>query len=270
MPGITTWAADLLASTPAIKLLVALLLLCFIASSIRAWHRLRHIKGPFLASFSYLWLLHSTSKNKQAESFRDIIDEYGPLVRIGPNDLITSDVEIIRCMGRTNSKPAYSRSSWYSAMKVDPYHDSLISTRNTLAHDKLKAKMSFGYGGRENPSLEEGTDTQLSIFVDLIRRKYISAGAEFKPIDMAIATQCFTLDSLSQVAYGNAFGFLATDSDMFDYVSESKKLLPVLVLSAEVPWAGRIFMSPTFLRFLGPKPTNSKGFGKMLKYASSL
>lgn len=238
-------------------------MLYIVISYIRTWHRLRHFKGPFLASFSYLWLWHSTSTGRQAENFRAIID--GPLARIGPDDLITSDVELIRRMGRTNGKPVYARSSWYSTSRIDPYHDSLVTMLDTSAHDKLKAKLSFGYGGRENPSLEEGIDTQLASFVDLIRRKYISAGTEFRPIDMATAVQYFTLDALSKVAYGKEFGYLAADSDLFDYVAEIQKLVPVIALAAEVPWVGRIVASPLFLKFFGPKTTDGKGFGRMLK-----
>lgn len=96
------------------------------------------------------------------------------------------------------------------------------------------------------------------------RRSNIS-GTDFNPIDMATAVQYFTLDSLSKVAYGTAFGYLATDSDLFDYASEAQKLFPVLVLSAEVPWADKILITSTFLKFFGPKPTDTKGFRIMLK-----
>ena len=118
-------------------------------------------------------------------------------------------------------------------MKVDPYHGSLISTRDTLAHDKLKPKVSFGYvGGRTHRSRRASTYRWLPL--STVSVASTSAGTEFKPFNMATAAQYFTLDSLLKVAYGYAFCFLATDFDMFDYVSESRKLLPVLVMSAEV------------------------------------
>ncbi|KAL2108140.1 hypothetical protein VUR80DRAFT_4184 [Thermomyces stellatus] len=269
MAGIITWVADVISNISAARAFGFLVIL-YVISSILSWYRLRHIKGPFLASFSYLWIMCSTATGRQSEQFRAVIDKYGPLSRIGPNDLITGDPEIIRRMGRTSGKVIYRRSGWYSSTKVDLYHDSLFTTRDTVAHDRLKAKMSFGYGGRENPTLEASIDTQLAAWVDLIRRKYISVGAELEPIDMAITEQYFTLDSLSNVAYGDAFGFLAADGDMFDYISETEKLVPFLALSGEVPWAGKVLLSSTFLKLFGPKTTDKSGFGVILKLAYDL
>lgn len=259
------WIIDMLLTANLTLSVVVILVAYLLLSSIIAWFRLRHIKGPPLASFSYVWLLRSTLSGKQAENFRAVNDKYGPLARIGPNDLLTSDPEVIRRMGRTSSKPAYLRSSWYDSMKMDPYHNSLFSIRDMQAHDKLKAKLSFGYGGKENPSLEDGINAQLGALVDLIRRKYISTDLELKPIDLATTAQYFTLDALTKVAYGYAFGYLATDSDVYDYIKETETLVPSLVAAAEVPWIGKILFSPTFLKFAGPKPSDKKGFGMMLK-----
>ena len=217
-----------------------------------------------MASFSYFWLLHSTSTGKQAERFRAVIDEYGSLARIGPNDLVTDDPDAIRRMGRTNVKAPYARSSWYDSMKMDPYHASLFSTRDTQEHDKLKAKLSFGYAGRENPSLESGIDAQLAAFIDLIRRKYLSVGSNLKPMDMATVVQYYTQDTLTQIAYGNALGYLEHNSDVLEYIAETERVVPGLVMSAEIPWVGRVIMSSTFLRLFGPKATDTKGFGRML------
>ncbi|PKS05393.1 hypothetical protein jhhlp_008768 [Lomentospora prolificans] len=247
------------------------LLLAYVAlTSLAAWYRLRHIKGPFLASFSYLWLIQNSAGGRQAEGFRAVNDKYGPLARIGPNDLLTNDPEMFRRMGKTNRKPAYSRSSWYSAIKLDPYHESLISKLDTHAHDQLKAQLSFGYAGKENPSLAEGIDSQIEALVDLIRRKYISKDADTKPLDLATVIQYFTLDALTKVAYGYAFGYSATDSDVHDYIKETEKVVPMIRLAAEIPWAGKILTSPTFLKLAGPKTTDKKGFGKMLKIAADI
>lgn len=247
-----------------------LFLVYLVVSSATTWYRLRHVKGPFLASFSYFWLLLSSSDGKQGEGFRAINDKYGPLARIGPNDLLTDDPEMFRRMGKTSRKAAYSRSNWYSALKLDPYHPSLISILDTPTHDQLKAKLSFGYAGKENPSLAEGIDSQVQALVDFLRRKYISRDSNLKPVDLATAVQYFTLDALTKVAYGYAFGYLETDSDVHDYIKEIGKVVPSMRMAAEVPWVGRLLTSPTFLKFAGPKPTDKVGFGRMLKIASDI
>jgi hypothetical protein len=42
------------------------------------------------------------------------------------------------------------------------------------------------YAGKENEGLEAAIDAQISEFIGLIERKYLSTDAEFRPIDLAM------------------------------------------------------------------------------------
>lgn len=255
-------------SSPRALAIVAggLVVLTTIWSYLRAWYRLRHVPGPALASFTYFWILFTTTlSGKQAANINKINKKYGPLARIGPNDVVTNDPEVVRRMNGARS--TYVRSSWYRSLKMDPYHDSLSSIRDTKAHDKLKAKLSFGYGGKENPDIEKGVDMQLAALTGLIREKYLSttSSAAVRPMDFATKIQYFTLDALTQVAYGKAFGFLETDSDVHEYIESTAGMLPMLHASADAPWLGDIMLWPPLLSALGPKATDVKGYGKMIE-----
>lgn len=232
-------------------------------SYMSAYLRLRHFPGPRLASFSYLYIARVWLSGRQSASYKDLNTKYNSsLVRIGPNDLITDDPEIIRRMSSARSK--YGRSSWYRAMKLNPYDDSLFSMLDLKEHDKLKAKLSFGYGARENPGLEEAIDEQTQGLVNLIRRSYISEGSTLRPIDLGKVSQYFTLDSLTRVAYGKAFGYLTTETDVHGYIKSSEELAPLLVLSGEIPWIGNVMFSKLILSIIGPKPTDKIGMGVLL------
>lgn len=197
------------------------LLAHFLVSTFLVYRRLRHFPGPLVAAFSYLYMFRLWMSKRQAASYKDLNRTYeSPLVRIGPNDLITDDLEIIRKMNSARSR--YGRSSWYTPSKMNPYDDSLFNILDPREHDKMKAKMSFGYGGKENPELEAGIDEQLGGLVDLIRSKYISAGAAVRPFDLARTAQFFTLDAITRVAYGKAFGYLATEQDVFGYIAATE------------------------------------------------
>lgn len=52
---------------------------------VRRFNRLRHIPGPFLAKFTDLWRVYHQWNGEIATLFRALHEEYGPLVRIGPN-----------------------------------------------------------------------------------------------------------------------------------------------------------------------------------------
>lgn len=193
---------------------------------------------------------------RQGAIYRAITDKYGHLARIGPNDLVTDDPEIIRRMSAARSP--YGRSNWYAAVRMNPYNDSLFSMQDTVAHDKLKAQLSFGYGGKENPTVEDGIDEQVEAMHGLIRRKYLSStvsSAVCRPLDLAVLVSYFTLDSITRIAYGEALGFLETDSDVHDYLKTSEEFIPFLVACAEMPLLRQLFMNPTVLSWLGPKPT---------------
>lgn len=42
-----------------------------------AWYRLRHIKGPFLASFSKLWLIRTVSSGNMHWEYAKVCQKYG-------------------------------------------------------------------------------------------------------------------------------------------------------------------------------------------------
>jgi hypothetical protein len=49
------------------------------AHTFYSWHRLRHIKGPFLASISKLWLARAVSGGKMHLEFAAACQKYGML-----------------------------------------------------------------------------------------------------------------------------------------------------------------------------------------------
>jgi hypothetical protein len=65
------------------KLLVLLFLVLstflFVLQTFHAWYRLRHIKGPFLASFSKLWLIRAVSSGNMHWEFAKVCQKYGTL-----------------------------------------------------------------------------------------------------------------------------------------------------------------------------------------------
>ncbi|KAH8887802.1 cytochrome P450 [Thozetella sp. PMI_491] len=247
----------------------ALVLVCYVLwSYIASWYRLRHFKGPALAGFSYLYMLGVCLTGRKPFVYCDLNEKYGPLARIGPNDLITDDPDVIRRMNGARS--SYERSSWYKHLRVDARCNTLMSLTDTAAHDRLKGKLSFGYTGKENPTLEKGIDEQLESLVGLIRRKYLSQGNVCKTMDFARVSHYFTLDCLTRIAYGYPFGYLETDSDVYEYLATSAATIPFLATCTDIPWLGAIFLSPLALQLIGPKPTDTKGPGRMYKITGDI
>jgi hypothetical protein len=66
----------------------------------------------------------------------------GSLVRVGGNELITDDPDILFRINGARSE--YRRSRWYRGARLDPKRDHLASELDEKRHTALRAKMAAG------------------------------------------------------------------------------------------------------------------------------
>lgn len=240
----------------------------YVITSILVRRRLQAFKGPWLASFSYLYMAKSSVSGRGYKVWYEVSRKYGPLVRIGPNDLLTDDPDIIRRLSATKSQ--YRRSSWYDPNRLDPYDHSMFSLRDNAAHDRLKGRTAAAYSGKENPALEAEIDLVLAQLVDRIRARYVSAPGDLRPLDFATMAQYFTLDSITKVAFGECFGFLSREEDVNGYIRTVESIATVMAMSGEIPLLCSIVASPLVLKLAGPKKTDKSGLGKLMALVSTI
>ncbi|KAJ9424390.1 pisatin demethylase [Fusarium oxysporum] len=234
----------------------------YIVSSVISWYRLRHIPGPLLAKFSYLWLARLALSGKQYETHLELNKKYGPIVRVGPYEVLTDDLELLRKVNGTKS--LYAKGASYSGSRLNPWHESLFMMRDPIAHDKMKAKLIYGYSGKETMGPEAAIDEQIMNLVRLIQDKYISKPREFRPLLWSKTAGLFTLDVISRLALGQEFGCLNRDEDIYCFFDTLRDYLPIVSLTTDVPWLRNIAFSPLFLRLFGPSIKDKKGIGKMM------
>ncbi|KAK8055542.1 Fumagillin dodecapentaenoate synthase [Apiospora rasikravindrae] len=259
--------------------LVALtaLVLCYSAQAVVTWYRLRHIPGPFLASFSYLWLGRVTRSTRQWYIYRDLPKQYGsPLVRVGPNEISTDDPEIIRKMSAVRSP--YGKDSWYMGSRFNPYGDTMFTTLDVAAHDRQKAKTASAYSGRDTTALEDGVDDQVRELVALIRRRYLNkevkdSGGPHEPnrlLDFSKIISFFTMDVITRAGFGQEFGYLKADEDLHSFLRSVRDNWAVIAVTLDVPWIRSVLYSNWFLRWFGPRTTDKAGMGKVMAVAEKL
>ncbi|KAH7348871.1 pisatin demethylase [Rhexocercosporidium sp. MPI-PUGE-AT-0058] len=235
----------------------------FVVRTLLAWNRLRHVKGPRLAGFSKLWLIRAVSGGNMHMEFANANQRYGSLARIGPNHLVTSDPNQMRRMLGVRS--TYTRSEWYIGMKFDPSRENIESERNEDKHNALRAKMAAGYSGKELENMEQKIDENVANLVSLVE-KYLTTGSEFKPFDFGRKAQYFTLDVITHLAYGRAFGFLETDSDVYEYIKTVEETLPAAMLVTVLPWMNWLLQTK-LVKLILPSEKDPIGFGKLLGIA---
>jgi cytochrome P450 len=256
------------------------LVVYLVVSRVAAWLRLRHVPGPFRAGWSKFWLVRRQAAGKLVIDLENACKEYGillpqlcidltcaltaltgPLVRIGPNWVVTNDPAEIRRIWSVHS--GYYRSPWYHGLRFDPAKDSIITATNNREHDHLRAQLLPGYSGKGIDNQEQLVDEQIAKYVDLIRRKYLSTREELRPLDMSRSMQYLTQDIISAIEFGKPFGYLDADEDIYGVIEIFEALLGSVMIAALFPILLPVVKSRLVKPFL-PKPTDKNGVGRLL------
>ncbi|KAF5020104.1 hypothetical protein F66182_7867 [Fusarium sp. NRRL 66182] len=204
---------------------IAIFLLALAFHLVQRWYRLRHIPGPSGAAWSSWWQLRGALSGRYHEHLKNAADEFGPLVRIGPNELVCTDPAVLRNMS--------------------------------------------AYSGKENEGFgfEAGLDRQVLNFISLIDRKYVSTASRSRPVDLAEKTQFFALDAIGDVSFGEPFGYLTKDEDLYRYNEINASSLAAMNIVSVYPWLSRI-VHRWPLSLLLPREQDQVGFGRLMGFAT--
>lgn len=117
------------------------------------------------------------------------------------------------------------------------------------------------YNGRDL-DLEAEIDTTIQELTDLIERSYLG-----RPLELAQVTRFFTLDTLSRLVYGESFGNLPANKDVYNFGESVAGFLPVAELIQNHEWVARIISHPLVQKALTPKDAEVVGIGKIVSFA---
>lgn len=200
--------------------------------------------------------------------YQELNDKYGPLARIGPNDLLTNSTELLAHMNSVRSN--YTRTEWYyGATRFEPGRDHIFSELDEEKHTKRRQQMAAGYSGKENLALETDIDDRIRELLHLIRAKCLSTAARSVPVDLGRKIQYFTLDVISTIGFGESLGDLKADSDMHGLIEAGEQGL-VVVTSAMALGLTPMLRWPPLARLLGPSEKDKSGHGRMKAIARGL
>lgn len=119
------------------------------------------------------------------------------------------------------------------------------------------------YSGKENEGLEQSIDRNVANLVRLLESKYLSTRTDYRPVDFALKSQFFTLDAISDIAFGEAFGDLENDEDISSIIQTNEETMPMIVLLGAFPFLANIFFAWPF-KLLLPTDKDTIGMGKLI------
>ena len=199
------------------------------------------------------------------DDFALLSGKYGPLVRVGPNTLITSDADTLRRMSAPRSP--YRRSLTYYTMRLNPGKDHIFSTLDEATHDDLRKKMSAGYSGKENLTLESDINQSILELCDLIDRKYLTTAGNIRPMDLARKIAYMTVDIISKASFNAKFNDLRDDNDNYRYIEEIESLLPNMTWTAVIPAFVKFLTDIGLLQYMAKFADGSMGVEKVKRVA---
>ncbi|KAK4184486.1 Pisatin demethylase [Podospora australis] len=260
-------------STVSLFLIACVSLLAFyLIPAFISYRRLRAFPGPTSTFFSYIWIIRALRSGKMSTHFTALNDTYGSTVRMGPNELLTTDPALIKRTSAARAK--YTRSSWYKLNRLDPYDDAMLTTLDTKKHDDIKARTAPGYAGKDG-NAEEIIDKFLGTVVRVLRERYATGGVEetrgdMKMLDLARMAQYFTLDSIGEIAFGAKFELVEKEKDVFGHIAMLDEIAPFSVLVSGVPYLRAVLGADWVLKLIGPKEDDTQGIGRILPLARKL
>ncbi|KAK0461977.1 cytochrome P450 monooxygenase pc-bph [Desarmillaria tabescens] len=192
---------------------------------------LRRYPGPFLAKFSYIWLVWTGWTLRRSQILYEIHRKYGPVVRISPTELSFS------CSGAFSS--IYSRGS--SVTKSNFYDafatiglPSIFSTRQKTEHSQ-KRKMMYHFF---TPKTVAEFSPRITCAVNGLLKEWDTrfAGPSYSKNSQCVWFDCLpwcaflSFDSIGDFIFGESFGMVAASQDTVSIPKD-----PRLTLEHEIP-----------------------------------
>ena len=162
------------------------------------FHRLRSVPGPFLARLSNFWFVSKTSDGTAYLQVRKLHQQYGDIVRIGPNEVSIADPEIVMVVHSVKSR--CRKSDWY-----DQSHP--MTTLQQMRDRKMHARRRRVWDEAFTAKSLRAYEGNISKHADLLVSKL--AEQKSKAVNASDWMMYYTWDVMGQLAFSKSFGNVA-------------------------------------------------------------
>ncbi|KAJ8127654.1 hypothetical protein O1611_g5983 [Lasiodiplodia mahajangana] len=162
--------------------------------------------GPLAAKLSKGWRAYVTYRGQWHRDIAALHERYGPVVRIGPNELSVGDPEAFLHIYRVN-KP-YVKSACYSVIKGSRPFD-LGGERSEKIHSAQRRLVARAYSMESTMRLEP----QIDELIATLLKKFDDVAFSRQTIDLGYWLQLFAFDVIGAVSFSKPYGFVSSGSD---------------------------------------------------------
>jgi cytochrome P450 len=216
------------------------------------FHPLSKIPGPFLASFSKLWIIYHAFGGNQHWIQIACHKRYGPVFRAGPNYVLVNDPDYIPAIYKLD------RADWFIAFDPKVGKSSLGSVRPMNVHNAQRKRIAAAYSMSSILQMEGYMDVRITELVTQLKSKFASTGAV---CDLADWMHWLAFDLVMDLAFGEPVGFVKEGQDVGGLIQSLVELFDAAQVLVTVPSLMKFLNLPWMHALAGPKPTDAKGPG---------
>lgn len=190
-------------------------------------HPLKGVPGPWLAGCSTLWLAWHTFLGDECTAIRKLHQVYGPILRVGPNDIDISDLDAVGPV--YVERGGFQKTANYNMFDVDG-HATLFSSRTReerLPRVKAIAPLFATASIRKASHDSEGDNKELGSVVDrfavCLEREADRSRSTGRPVNVLNLARSMALDAVSTYLFQLPYGALVETDDSPQEDSDNEK-----------------------------------------------
>ncbi|KAI9840073.1 MAG: hypothetical protein M1819_000266 [Sarea resinae] len=162
-------------------------------------HPLRKIPGPLITKCSSLWLHYHAFIGDQCTAVHQLHEVYGPIVRVGPNDV---DISKSDALGPIYiDRGGFEKSAYYTKFDIDG-HATIFST---MSSDRRAPRAKSVLPIFSTASIKEAAGAITRCAQQMVERMGVVA-KNGKPVNILTLTRAFALDSVTAYVFQQNYG----------------------------------------------------------------
>jgi len=177
-------------------------------------------------------------------------EDYGPIVRIGPNHVSVADPQSMRAIYGVQN--VFPKSAFYplaEAIYRGRFLPNLFTTESNEYHMKLKRGAMKAFSMDTVIGLEEYADKCINVLLSRLRE--VSQDGKH-PIDPVAWMQYFAFDVLGEINFSKDLGFLEKGADVDNIIAAIGGILGYVSFIGQIPLAHKFLLGNPLLPKLFP------------------
>ncbi|KLO08951.1 high nitrogen upregulated cytochrome P450 monooxygenase 2 [Schizopora paradoxa] len=217
----TLWRAILMAYS----LFYSSLLTITVVYRISPFHPLWKYPGPIFARVSKFWTFRMAKTGRQHIAYKAMHDKYGPIVRVGPNELSIANVEAVTA----GFSEGMGKGHLWEARRPPVEPIAVISIREPVRHSQRRSAWNKAFTSASIKEYEPSLVRRVQQLVECLE-----ANSNTR-IDLAYWLSCFTFDFMGDMMFGGGFELMREgDKDGLKHFMESG--MQNMALLQTIPW----------------------------------